>query len=51
MYQLCGSITPLFNIIDLYVTSYTVGCRCTGIAIRDIYNIKDGIEYLSIKWY
>ena len=47
MYQWYGSITLLFYKIDLYITSNTViEDRCTGIAIREFYNIRDGIEHL-----
>ena len=47
MHQMYGSITPLFNKIDLYVTSNTViKDRCTAIAIRELCNIRDGIDHL-----
>ena len=47
MHQWCRSITPLFNQIDLYITSNTViEDRCTGIAIRELCSIKDGIDHL-----
>ena len=42
------SITPLFNQIDLYITTNTViEDRWTGIAIRELCNTRDGIEHLS----
>ena len=47
MHQWYGSITSLFNKIDLYITSNTViEDRCTGIAIRELWNIRDAIDYL-----
>ena len=47
MHQMYGSITPLFNKIDLYVTSNTViEDRCTAIAIGELCNIRDGIDHL-----
>ena len=49
MHQWYGSITPLFNKIDLYITSHTViEDRCTGIAIKELCNIRDGIDHLSL---
>ena len=37
MHQWYGSITPLFNKIDLYITSHTIiKDRWTGIAIREL---------------
>ena len=43
-----GSITSLFNKIDLYITSHTVIVdRCTGIAIRELCGIRDGIDHLA----
>ena len=45
--QLYGSIAPLFNKIDFYITSYTVIVdRCAGIAIREPCNIRDSIAHL-----
>ena len=39
----------LINKIDLYVTSNTVvEDRCTCIAIRELCNIRDGIDHLII---
>ena len=50
MHQWHGSITPLFNNkIDLYIilSCHTViEDRCTGIAIRELCNIRDGIDHL-----
>ena len=47
MHQWYGSITLLFNKIDLYNNSHTViEDKCTGMAIRELCNIKDGIDYL-----
>ena len=47
MRQWYGSITPLFNKINFYITSHTViGNRCTGIAIRELCNIRDSIDHL-----
>ena len=47
MHQWYGSITPLFNEIDLYITSNTViEDRCTGIAIWEICNIRDNTVHL-----
>ena len=47
MHQCYGSITPLFNKINMYITSNTViEDRCTGMAIRELCSIRDGIEYL-----
>ena len=45
--RLCyGSITPLFNKSDLYITSPTViEDRCTGMAIRKLCCIRDGIDH------
>ena len=37
----------MFNKIDLYITSHTViEDRCTGIAINELCNIRDGIDHL-----
>ena len=48
MHQWYGSITPLFKKIDFYITFHTViEDRCTGIAIRELCNIRDGICPLS----
>ena len=47
MQQWFGSITSLFNEINLYVTSYTViEDRCTGTAIRELCSVRDGIDHL-----
>ena len=47
MHQWYRSITPLFNKIDLYITSHIViEDRCTGIAIRELCNIRDDIDHL-----
>ena len=47
MHQWYGSITSLFNIIDLYIISHTViEDRCTGMAIRELCGIRDGIDHL-----
>ena len=47
MHQWYGSITLLFNKIDLYNNSHTViEDKCTGMAIRELCNIRDGIDYL-----
>ena len=47
MHQWYGSITLLFNKIDLYITSHTViEDRCTGMAIRELCGIRDGIGRL-----
>ena len=47
MHQWYGSITLLFNKIDLYITSHTVmEDRCTGLAIRELCSIRDGIDHL-----
>ena len=43
-----GSITSLFNKIDLYITPHTViEDRCTGIAIRELCGIRDSIDHLA----
>ena len=49
MHQWYGSITPLFNKIDLYITSQTVSeDRCTGMAIRELCGIRaNGIDHLT----
>ena len=48
MQQWYGSITSLFNKIDLYITSHTViEDRCTGMAIRELCGIRDGIDHLT----
>ena len=49
MHQWYGAITSLFNTIDLYITSHTVieDRRCTGMAIRELCGIRDGIDHLS----
>ena len=47
MHQWYGSITSLFNKIDMYITSHTViENRCTSMAIRDLCSIKDGFDHL-----
>ena len=47
MHQWNGSITPLFNQIDLYITSNTViEDRCTSIAIRELCRYRNGIDHL-----
>ena len=47
MHQWYGSITSLFNTIDLYNNSHTViEDRCTGMAIRKLCGIRDGINHL-----
>ena len=47
MHQWYGSISPLFNKIDLFIISVTViEDRCTGIAIMELCNIRDGIDHL-----
>ena len=47
MHQWYGSITSLFNKIDMYITSHTViENRCTGMAIRDLCSIRDGFDHL-----
>ena len=52
MHQWYGSITPLFNKIDLYITSQTViEDRCTGIAIMELCNIRDGLDQLPFASY
>ena len=49
MHQWYGSLTPLFNKIDLHITSHTIiEDRCTGMAIRELCNIRDGIDPLPI---
>ena len=51
MHQWYGSITPLFNTIDLYITSHTVIVdRWTGIlvAIGKLLNIRDGTDHLPL---
>ena len=46
MHQWYGSITSLFNKIGLYITSHTViEDRCTSMAIRELCNIRDGIDH------
>ena len=48
MHQRYGSITSLFNKIDLYITSHTViEDRCTGMAIRELCGIRDGIDHFT----
>ena len=48
MHQWYGSITSSFNKIDLYITSHTViEDRCTGMAIRELCSIRDGIDHLT----
>ena len=48
MHRKYSYITPLFNQINLYITSITViEDRCTGMAIRELSNIRDGIDHLS----
>ena len=45
MHQWYGSITPLFNKIDLHITSQAfIGDKCLGMAIRVLCNIRDGID-------
>ena len=40
--------TSLFNKIDLYTTSHTViEDRCTGMAIRELCNIRNGTDHLT----
>ena len=47
MHQWHGSITSLFNKINLYITStIVIKDRCTGMAIRELYGIRDGINHL-----
>ena len=47
MHQWYGSIRLLFNKINLYITSNTaIEDRCTGMAIRELCNIRDGIDHL-----
>ena len=47
-HQWYGSITSLFNKMDLYITSHTViEDRCTGMAIRELCGIRDGIDHLN----
>ena len=47
MQQWFGSNTPMFNKINLYVTSYTViEDKCTGTAIRELCSVRDGIDHL-----
>ena len=49
MHQWYGSITPLFNEIDLYITSNTViKGRCTSMAISELCSIRDGIDICSL---
>ena len=49
MHQWYGSITPLFNKIDLHITSQAfIGDKCLGMAIRVLCNIRDGIDPLPI---
>ena len=48
MHQWYGSITSMFNKIDLYITSHTViEDRCTGMSIRELCGIRDGIDHLT----
>ena len=48
MHRKYSYIMPLFNQIDMYITSITViEDRCTGMDIRELCNIKDGIDHLS----
>ena len=40
-------ITPLYNKIELYITSnIIIGDKCTGVAIRELCNTRDGIAHL-----
>ena len=47
-YKWYGSITLLFNKIDLYNNSHNsqIEDKCTGMAIRELCNIRDGIDHL-----
>ena len=47
MHQWYGPITLLFNKMDMYKTSNTViGDRSISIAIRELCNVRDGIDHL-----
>ena len=47
--QWYGSITPLFNNIDVHITSHTViKDRCTDTAIEKLSSIRDIIDHLPL---